>query len=76
MTIVINKLPRRKAKPTTKAKRDKAKRENTRALMLGYIIGEITAFDRKCKKNEYTPTDEAWALLYWIKEQASVIAKL
>jgi len=33
------------------------------------IIKEINRFDRACTKAEYTPTDEVWDLLHWIKGQ-------
>lgn len=33
------------------------------------ILDEINAFDEQCEAEEYTDTDQAWNLLYWIREQ-------
>jgi len=34
------------------------------------IIKRINAFERECRRGEYTDTGDAWDLLYWIKAQA------
>ena len=40
------------------------------------ITKRINAFERKCRRGEYTDTDDAWSLLYWIKAKATRHAKI